>query len=720
MYPSNGIGFSSIFSSRQPGASDIVSFASVSMPALTSVSYTLSRDRQLRVWKNSCIGTIRVPSSYDSAHADSSKAGPLLPPSQGNYVRVYNPKAREDGDEADPDTGRRVLVFVPTPAEGTGGFFVFYQLSAETDDLILRSKSRSLSKEWVLGCSSRSAGWDLRDFALVEETLYVLWDAHGRSVVEFTALDEECEGESEEGSDPWRSADQPLTEDDCDPAQFDELLLGKESFADVFLGTVLRPEVFSRITLETAIYDYREAILTSDTWSAPGVKLPPALMASYPTLEDRIAGVVASTVECGVDLQTGEQLWDAYWGALKRDWGGFVARCREIERSARRPIALGVFGSADTKRVLVLEGERLGTVVQEDSPLQALREIHHKVFNDNTTALFDFAIAFRDNLNSKTRVELEQTFIDQGKSLLAFSFSEVGADIAQNLIVGYDEGIDPALHTWIERLDAFGDCEAVIDDAIEVIRDLEALVKQDEAMMEEEEDVFRSNTTNSSATLALPSQDKWEDAYWPKALAASYVTASVTARYDLCLALLITVAFASVTLPDKLVLEPSALDRVFDAFKTTAILRAICRTSSTSATRKTKETVDDGAAAAELEQDELLTKLKGMRVGSVGAHTIPPKAVASKTGSAESLVYLLLSQPTHTRRPSFNVLESAHTFLHANELLKLSRQQEGLGMEVAEVRLLEHLRQLGFLYTVREISPWNNPAMPSGHWNYGL
>ncbi len=25
---------------------------------------------------------------------------------------------------------------------------------------------------------------------------------------------------------------------------------------------------------------------------------------------------------------------------------------------------------------------------------------------------------------------------------------------------------------------------------------------------------------------------------------------------------------------------------------------------------------------------------------------------------------------------------------------------------IAEVRLLEHLRQLGFLYTVREISPW--------------
>ena len=108
----------------------------------------------------------------------------------------------------------------------------------------------------------------------------------------------------------------------------------------------------------------------------PGVSLPalvhtlrpPApLLVSYATTAENITAVVGCTVKLLKDPQTGTPLYDNYWNALKRDWEGFIARCREIERRARWPLALGV---GDPKGDLyVIERERVGMMILEDIPL---------------------------------------------------------------------------------------------------------------------------------------------------------------------------------------------------------------------------------------------------------------------------------------------------------------------------------------------------------------
>ncbi|KAG9016926.1 hypothetical protein FRB93_009456 [Tulasnella sp. JGI-2019a] len=714
------VGSFSLFGSRQPGSSDIVSFGSILSPAPTSVSYTLSRDRQLRIWKNACLGSVRVPSTFEqaaeSSNSNASSSSSLLPPSQADYIRVL-PSApgqlsQSQRDELDADTGRRVMVFVPTPTGETGGFFVTYELSNEVTDVLVRRESRTLSKRSILLCSRRSAGMELRDFAVVDDMLWCLWDTHGRAMVESTPLDEDDEDEdSEDGSGartPWSPATY-VSEPDYSPAYFDQLLLGTGSFTDVFMGAILRPGIFSKLTLETAISQYRESIIAAMSSATP----IPALVASYPTLGERIAGIVGCTVECAVDLQTGEQLWDQYWSALKRDWEGFVARCREIERSARWPIALGV---GDNGRVVILERERLGTVVVDDEPLRAAKLVLFgnlpAVAEVGEVALalkvFEIAKVLRENIELKERVHLEQAFSDRGQELLAFSFAEVGSDIARSHLVPF---VDANVTDYIvDRVELLEDFEAAVADALNVIRDLERLIKPEVEQMDDEDDVYRNRPSNSSGTtLALPTQDRWEKAQWPKLLTAAYVGTTVAARYELCVSLLILVAFVGEVASATAKPEPSALDRVFETFKSLSILKMLCQRpglpSGGEATAKAPELVEQ-------QEDDMLSRFKVMRMASVGATYAPPNS--SLEGAPINLVHALLLtphfSPSSTSSSSasafFNVQNHAHNFLHANALLKSTRHQDVEFVEVAEVRLMDDLRELGLLEAVREVGLW--------------
>ena len=51
------------------------------------------------------------------------------------------------------------------------------------------------------------------------------------------------------------------------------------------------------------------------------------------TVAEQITSVVGCTVERTKDPKIGAPLHTNYWDAQKRDWEGFVARCREIERN---------------------------------------------------------------------------------------------------------------------------------------------------------------------------------------------------------------------------------------------------------------------------------------------------------------------------------------------------------------------------------------------------
>jgi nuclear pore complex protein Nup160 len=70
------------------------------------------------------------------------------------------------------------------------------------------------------------------------------------------------------------------------------------------------------------------------------------------------------------DTQTGALQYDKYWVSLKRDWEGFIARHRAIERSARWPLTLGIGPRGE---VLVAERERTGALAVEDLPLRLHR-----------------------------------------------------------------------------------------------------------------------------------------------------------------------------------------------------------------------------------------------------------------------------------------------------------------------------------------------------------
>ncbi|KAG8865283.1 hypothetical protein FRB96_000173 [Tulasnella sp. 330] len=707
------VGGFSLFGQRQPGSSDIVSFGSIPSPAPTSVAYTMSRDRQLRVWKNACIGSVRVPSSFEQASSSnaSTSSASLLPPAQANYIRVLSPvpglTTRAQADELDADTGRRVMIFVPTPTDENGGFFITYSLGAEVTDVLVRRESRSLVKQSILSCSPRTAGMELRDFVVVDDMLWCLWDTHGRSMVESIPLDEDDDEDEGGGGRAWSLATFGV-EPDYSPAYFDQLLIGTGSFTDVLMDAILRPGIFSKLTLETAIHQYRDSIIsTISSSSSP----PPALIASYPTLSERIAGIVGCTVECAVDLQTGEQLWDQYWAALKRDWEGFVARCTEIERSARWPIALGV---GDNGRVIILERERVGTVVVDDEPLHAAKLV---LFGNIPGAgeasgevalglkVFEIAKVLRENVELKERMHLEQAFLDRGQELLAFSFEEVGLDIARTHLVPF---VDDNVTDYIaDRVELLVDVEGAVADALNIIRDLEPLVKPevlDEQDMDED-DVFRSHPSNSSGTtLALPSQDHWEKAHWPKLLTAAYIGSTVAARYELCMSLLILVAFVTEVFPEKMTSEPSALDRVFDTFKSLSILRTLCQRPPPSPDASSARVQDVAAADQE---DEMLSRFKGMRMASVGAHTSSAPPTDGTPRAPISLLHALLTSPHFSSlSTAFNVQERAHNFLQANSLLKSSRHQDVEFMEVVEVRLMEDLRDLGFLEAVREIGLW--------------
>jgi nuclear pore complex protein Nup160 len=118
-------------------------------------------------------------------------------------------------------------------------------------------------------------------------------------------------------------------ESELTPSYLDELLLTPGSMTAKFYKATVRPGVFSPLTLKIALEAYTISCLL-----LPGV-LPPQLTTPYTTLGENVAAVVGCTVHLTRDPQTGAQQHDKYWNALKRDWKGFIARCREVERMAR-------------------------------------------------------------------------------------------------------------------------------------------------------------------------------------------------------------------------------------------------------------------------------------------------------------------------------------------------------------------------------------------------
>ncbi|KAI0347005.1 hypothetical protein BDW22DRAFT_1367225 [Trametopsis cervina] len=622
-----------------PGESSIISIASHPQPTDIGHVWTLSRDRTLRLWAplGGCIyeKTLSpIPTNRTSLEGPSpsmSKNSALLHEAPQRLLRIFTPHWSEDP---------HLLVFVPTETSPiSGGYFSVFNIAGDQPMLV---------KEFE--CSSHSIHSHLQDFTVTDAWIYTLWDKQGQSVVDKLRLS----GDATE--DTWFSACYP-SESELTPAYLDELLLSPGSLADKFFEAIMRPGMFSSWTLQTAVAQYTDACL-----SIPGNPAP-QLLISYATTAEAIAAVVGCTVKLGKDPQTAAPLYDNYWNALKRDWEGFVARCREIERSARWPLAIGV---GDPKGdVMIVERERIGSVVGEDLTLRLHRVLSQPKHDpiEAQFALLEILWTLRSKLGPRSMLASEMRLVDIVRQEIAFPYADIIQDTALRLDLRgqLDEGFDSWL---VGRLQSVGN----IEDSARLVLDIIGGFDQD--VKREEEEV----------ELLLPAVN----AELSGALTASYATFSVNARYDLALALITLLFF----LPDEIPhWDPSLLAEIFVVFRGVALLRHAARQPAGFGTLQTQ---DAGS------EDDMIAKMRNMNV-SAGRSWHEP---------SYSLLHRLLSQfGTQSGLPA-----AAHHSLDATGLLQSLSPAH---VTKYEVMFCERLRVLGYREAAREILTWlpRTPAM---------
>lgn len=617
-----------------------MSIASLPPPTDIGHVWTLSRDRTLRLWTASggCVTEKTLPSkassrSPGSSHQGTSSLKPsvLLHDSPQRLIRAFVP-AWSDEPHA--------LVFIPTEGSAiSGGYF---QLLSATDDHL------QLVLEFV--ASENSAHCHLQDFNIVGDVIYSLWDQQGQSLVEKFAL-------PINGAEQfWTSITYP-PEHELTPAYLDELLLSPGSLADKFFEAVMRPGVFSSWTLHAAIAQYADACL-----SIPGQPAAP-LLVSYPSTAENIASVVGCTVKLSKDPLTGAPQYDNYWNALKRDWEGFVARCREIERSARWPLAVGV---GDPKGdVMIVERERIGLIIGEDLPLRLHRLLSQSKHEslEPQFAFLDVLWKLRSKLGPRTMLSAESCIIDIVRQEIAFPYADIILDAAQRLDLRND--VDDGWENWLGgRLKSLGSLEDAARLVLDIIGGFDKDVKREEDEVE----------------LLLPTTNL----EWSRALTAAYATSSVNARYDLSLSLITLLFYLA---DDVSQWDPSLLAEIFVVFRGVALLRYTARQPAGTGTSPSQ---DPGA------EDEVIAKLRNMNVSSTRTRVEP----------SYSLLHRLLIQfGTSSGPPS-----AAHHFLDATGLLQSLSPAHATKFEVL---FCERLRVLGYREAAREVLSWlpRTPAM---------
>lgn len=619
--------------SSLPESSEIVSVASHPQPTDIGHIWTLSRDRTLRLWTagGGCVSAKTLsPTASGRAIAvapgstsNGLKASVLLHPGAQSLLRVFTPLGQDNPC---------VLVFIPTETSTTSGGY--FQLFTTPGDYLQTIK--------VIECSHNSVHCHLQDFIISGSVLYSLWDKQGQSVVESTILT--LDGSEE----TWSTAAYP-PESELTPAYLDELLLSPGSLTDKFFQAVMRPGVFSAWTLHTAISQYTDACL-----SLPGTP-PSQLLVSYATPGENIAAVVGCTVTLAKDPRTGAPQYDNYWNALKRDWEGFVARCREIERHARWPLALGVGDSRG--QVFVIERERIGSVVDEDLPIRYQRTLSQQqtLSEHPQSALLDILWSLRDKLGPRCMLSLETRLIDLAHQEIAFPYADIIQDQAS---VALRDEVDEGLESWIAgRLQSVGDLQSNARLLLDLIGGFDREVKREEDEVE----------------LLLPSANL----DWSRALSAAYVTSSVNARYDLALLLIIMLFFLTDEIPQW---DPSLLGEIFVVFRGIAMLRSASRQPAGG----TSPPSQDVSA-----EDDVIAKLRNMNMSAGRARHEP----------SYSLLHRLCAQ---FGTPS-GLPDAAHHFLDATGLLA------GLSPAHAsklEILFCERLRLLGYHEVARDALAW--------------
>ncbi|KAG1836482.1 hypothetical protein C8R48DRAFT_680501 [Suillus tomentosus] len=453
-------------------------------------------------------------------------------------------------------------------------------------------------------------------------------------------------------SDQMRETATYGEETDLTPTNLDELLRSPGSLTDKFMTAILRPGVFSPLTLRTAVEQYTDACL-----SVSGPHPPPQLTSSYPTTAENIAAVVGCTVNLMQDPQTGALQHDRYWNALKRDWEGFVARCREVERSARWPLGLGKGKSRD--EVIVIERERVGVYVKEDLPLNVHRYLSDSLPVEPHFAVLDILWTLCDKIGHEALQNLETRIADILHQEIAFSIVDIIEDQAQrfNFKASLDE---PSEVSIIARLQGIEDLDGAVRIILDLVAGFEQEVKQEEDEVE----------------LLLPSSRS----DWTTALSASYITTTVHARYDICIALVTLLFFLADDLKEW---DPSLVEEVFAVFRGLAMLRSVAR-------QPAADTGGEQEASDELlTTDDVIARMSNMHVSRNQPRFVP----------TFSLLHRLAGQSGET----MELPGAAHRFLDASGVLQSTSPAR---VTQFEALFCERLRLLGYYEVAREMLAW--------------
>ena len=527
-----------------------------------------------------------------------------------------------------------MLVFIPTTSSAScGGVFHLFEHVSE-----------QLVTGFSLESSSASVHCQLHDFTVIGNSLHTLWSHQGQSVVESVEWEWGRAKRNGQFIGEWIASTYPQ-ESELTPSYLDELLLTPGSMTEKFYEATMRPGVFSPLTLKIALEAYTVSCL-----SLPGVP-PPQLTTPYASLGENIAAVVGCTVRLTRDPQTGAQQHDRYWNALKRDWEGFIARCREVERMARWPLVLGLGSSVD---LIVVERERVGVRVGEDLPLRLLRLLSSSIAVEPQYGLMEILWTLKTKIGTRTMLTLEDrltSIIQQ----VAFSYADIILDQSQRTFFRTD--LDEADDNWITgRLQSIED----LDQAIRFGLDILGGLTEDEVKLEEEEVELLLPTTESE---------------WSRALTASFVGMTVNARYDLCLTIIALLYFLAEDLGDW---DPSLLAEVLVVFRGLAMLRYVAQ-----------QTAGNGEQETLGDADDFVSRMRDMNVSQSKSRSLP----------VHSLLHRLLPRTWGQK----GLMASAHHFLDSTGLLQSVSPAHATRSEVV---YCERLRLLGCLGVAGELLTW--------------
>ncbi|KAF8914143.1 nucleoporin Nup120/160-domain-containing protein [Gymnopilus junonius] len=628
--------FTSLFSAS-PNASDIITLASHPWPTDIGDIWTLSRDRTLRLWKAKigCVASKTLPPNVKdpSASAVAGSNHILLDAEQQNLLKIFSIPSEENGF-----LYMYAVVFIPTPSAGSGGFFS-----------VLDTSHDHFVELGVIQCPERTSHCHLQDFVISNRILYALWDRQGQSVVERTVI-EVSKLRPDQPVLPLWNPSQCMQEPELTPAFMEEQLLSPGSLTEKYLAAILKPGVFSSLTLRTALDRYTDACL-----SIPG---PPApqLTHTYASLHENIASVVGCTVTLNRETQTGGYQHANYWTALKRDWEGFVARCREVERSARWPLAIAAQGQ---DAVLVVERERVGSLVVEDVPIWLRRGLECNQIAHAEYEFFAILWELRSKIGPRMLSSLENHVIDMMQQEIAFSFAEILLDQAHR--VKFRESLDKGEESWfIGRLERISDLDKATRNALDSIGGCDLAIKRE---------------YSDTELLNPPPSSKWLSSQ-----TAAFTITSVEARYDLCLSLIILLFFLSDTLHGW---DASLLAEVFAVFRGLAMLRLVGNQPAAG------KDIQDRADGSTPSPDDVIVQMRNMNVS----------ANRAQFSSKPSLIQHLISQVVI----SDEIACSAHNFLDATGLLQ---SISPANVTKYEVLFCNRIRLLGFPDLARGLLPW--------------